>query len=119
MSVKIPADVLAAMTEIARQFGRHGGKTAAKNMTAEEIGASEEGGSRVDGKADRATPRAGTCSQSGQARVSRGCPKGGHSHTANCTGPWQRVFCTVTVGVDDVEVDDSTTGLMWIGQIGS
>jgi hypothetical protein len=36
MSVKIPADVRAAMAEIARKFGRQGGKTAAKNMTPEQ-----------------------------------------------------------------------------------
>jgi hypothetical protein len=36
MSVKIPAEVRAAMTEIARKFGRQGGKKAAKNMTPEE-----------------------------------------------------------------------------------
>lgn len=36
MSVKIPADVRAAMTEIAREFGRQGGKKAARNSTPEE-----------------------------------------------------------------------------------
>ena len=36
MSVKIPADVRAAMTEIAREFGRQGGKKAAGNSTPEE-----------------------------------------------------------------------------------
>ena len=34
--MKIPPEVRAAMTEIARQFGRQGGKKAAKNMTPEE-----------------------------------------------------------------------------------
>ena len=34
--MKIPAEVRAAMTEIARTFGRQGGKKAAKNMTPEE-----------------------------------------------------------------------------------
>ncbi len=34
--MKIPASLRAAMTEIARKFGRQGGKTAAKNMTREE-----------------------------------------------------------------------------------
>ena len=34
--MKIPADVRAAMTEIARKFGRQGGKIAAGNMTPEE-----------------------------------------------------------------------------------
>ncbi len=35
MSLKIPPDVRAAMAEIARQFGKQGGKKAAKNMTPE------------------------------------------------------------------------------------
>ena len=34
--MKIPADVRAAMTEIARKFGRQGGKKAAQNSTPEE-----------------------------------------------------------------------------------
>ena len=34
--MKIPPEVRAAMTEIARTFGRQGGKTAAKNMTPEQ-----------------------------------------------------------------------------------
>jgi len=36
MSLKIPAEVRAAMTEIARRFGRQGGKKAAANSTPEE-----------------------------------------------------------------------------------
>ena len=36
MSIKIPADVRAAMTEIARKFGSQGGKASAKNLTAAE-----------------------------------------------------------------------------------
>jgi hypothetical protein len=36
MSIRIPADVKAAMAEIARKTGALGGKTAAKNMTPEE-----------------------------------------------------------------------------------
>jgi hypothetical protein len=36
MSVKITADVRAAMTEIAREFGRQGGRKAARNSTPEE-----------------------------------------------------------------------------------
>ena len=36
MAVKIPTEVLAAMKEIARKTGAQGGRTAAKNMTAEE-----------------------------------------------------------------------------------
>jgi len=35
MSVKIPAEVRAAMTEIAREFGRQGGKKAARMSTPE------------------------------------------------------------------------------------
>jgi hypothetical protein len=34
--MKIPPEIQAAMTELARKFGREGGKTAARNMTAEE-----------------------------------------------------------------------------------
>jgi hypothetical protein len=36
MGIKIPPEVRAAMTEIARTFGRQGGKKAAKNMTPEQ-----------------------------------------------------------------------------------
>jgi hypothetical protein len=36
MGMKIPPEVRAAMTEIARTFGRQGGKKAANNMTPEE-----------------------------------------------------------------------------------
>jgi hypothetical protein len=36
MSIRIPAEVRAAMAEIARKTGALGGKTAARNMTAEE-----------------------------------------------------------------------------------
>ena len=36
MRVKIPANVRAALTEIARMFGRQGGKASARNMTPEE-----------------------------------------------------------------------------------
>ena len=36
MRVKIPAAVRAAMTEIAREFGRQGGKKAARSSTPEE-----------------------------------------------------------------------------------
>ena len=34
--MRIPPEIRAAMTEIARKFGRQGGKKAAQNMTAEE-----------------------------------------------------------------------------------
>ena len=34
--MKIPADVRAAMAEIARAYGRQGGKASAKNLTPEE-----------------------------------------------------------------------------------
>ena len=36
MGIKIPAEVRAAMTEIARKFGKQGGKKAAQNMTPEQ-----------------------------------------------------------------------------------
>ena len=36
MSAKIPPEILAAMQEISRRFGKQGGKIAAKNMTPEE-----------------------------------------------------------------------------------
>jgi hypothetical protein len=36
MGIKISPEVRAAMTEIARKFGRKGGKAAAKNMTPAE-----------------------------------------------------------------------------------
>jgi hypothetical protein len=36
MSLKIPAAVRAAMAEIARKFGKQGGKKAAQNMTPQE-----------------------------------------------------------------------------------
>jgi hypothetical protein len=36
MKIRIPAEVRKAMTEIARRFGRLGGKTAARNMTPQE-----------------------------------------------------------------------------------
>ena len=36
MGMKISPEVRAAMTEIARTFGRQGGKKAAKNMTPEQ-----------------------------------------------------------------------------------
>jgi hypothetical protein len=36
MSVKIPAHIREAMAEIAREFGRQGGKKAARNSTPEE-----------------------------------------------------------------------------------
>ena len=36
MSVKIPPEVRAAMTEIARKFGSQGGKISAKNLSPEE-----------------------------------------------------------------------------------
>jgi hypothetical protein len=36
MGTRIPSDVLAAMRAIARKTGALGGRTAAKNMTAEE-----------------------------------------------------------------------------------
>lgn len=63
MTIKIPAEVRAAMTEIARQFGRQGGKTAAKNMTPEERSARAK-------KASDAAARNRTAE-----RLTRGCAK--------------------------------------------
>jgi len=50
MGIKIPADVRAAMTEVARQFGRQGGKTAAKNMTPAERTARAKKAAKVAGQ---------------------------------------------------------------------
>jgi hypothetical protein len=36
MGIRISAEVRAAMAEVARKFGKQGGKAAAKNMTPEE-----------------------------------------------------------------------------------
>jgi hypothetical protein len=36
MSIKIPAELRAAMSEVYRSLGKKGGKTAARNMTAEQ-----------------------------------------------------------------------------------
>jgi len=36
MAVRVTAEIRAAMAEIARQFGRQGGKKAARNSTPEE-----------------------------------------------------------------------------------
>ncbi len=36
MGIRIPADIRAAMAEVARKFGKQGGKKAAQNMTPEE-----------------------------------------------------------------------------------
>jgi hypothetical protein len=47
MSIRIPAEVRAAMAEIARKFGRQGGKTAAQNMTAEERSSRAKKASKV------------------------------------------------------------------------
>jgi hypothetical protein len=50
MGVKIPADVLAAMREIARKTGALGGRTAAKNMTPEERSARAKKASQAAAK---------------------------------------------------------------------
>ena len=47
MSSKIPPEVLAAMQEISRRFGKQGGKIAAKNMTPEERTARAKKAARV------------------------------------------------------------------------
>ena len=47
VSTKIPGDVLAAMTEIARKFGSQGGKKAARNMTPEERSARAKKAAKV------------------------------------------------------------------------
>jgi hypothetical protein len=70
MSVKIPADVRAAMTEIAREYGRQGGKKAARNSTPEERSARARIASlaaarkrtekRLAGEAKRATRKVAT-----------------------------------------------------------
>jgi hypothetical protein len=51
MSVEIPADVRAAMTEIAREFGRQGGMKAARNSTPEERSARAKKASDAAAKA--------------------------------------------------------------------
>ena len=48
--MKIPADVLAAMREIARKTGALGGRTAAKNMTPEERSARAKKASQAAAK---------------------------------------------------------------------
>jgi hypothetical protein len=50
MSLRIPPEVRAAMAEIARKFGRQGGKTAAKNMTPEERTARAKKAAKVAGE---------------------------------------------------------------------
>jgi len=47
MGIQIPAEVRAAMTAIARKFGKQGGKIAAKNMTPEERKARAKKASRA------------------------------------------------------------------------
>jgi hypothetical protein len=50
MAFKIPAKVREAMTEIARKFGREGGKKAARNATPEERSARAKKASMVAAK---------------------------------------------------------------------
>ena len=47
MSIKIPAAVRAAMTEVARKFGKQGGKKAAQNMTPEQRTARAKNAAKV------------------------------------------------------------------------
>ena len=47
MSAKIPPEIRAAMTEIARKFGSQGGKKAAQNMTPEERSARAKKAAKV------------------------------------------------------------------------
>lgn len=69
MSVNIPTDVRAAMTEIARKFGKQGGKKAAKNMTAEERVARAK-------KASQAAAKRRTEQRIARERAERGRTKG-------------------------------------------
>src|SRR5262249_25494678 len=55
MSIQIPREIRAAMSEVVRQFGRQGGKTAARNMTPEERSA----------RAKKSIPRSGPQAHSG------------------------------------------------------
>ena len=50
MSLKIPPEVRAAMAEIARKFGKQGGKKAAQNMTPEERTARAKKAAKVAGE---------------------------------------------------------------------
>jgi hypothetical protein len=50
MGLKIPPEVRAAMAEIARKFGRQGGKAAAQNMTPEERTARAKKAAKVAGE---------------------------------------------------------------------
>jgi hypothetical protein len=50
MSLKIPPEVRAAIAEIARKFGRQGGKAAAQNMTSEERTARAKKAAKVAGE---------------------------------------------------------------------
>jgi hypothetical protein len=49
-AMKIPASLRAAMTEIARRFGRQGGKKAAQNMTPEERSARAKKAAKASGE---------------------------------------------------------------------
>jgi hypothetical protein len=69
MGMKIPPEVRAAMTEIARTFGRQGGKKAAKNMTPEERSARAK-------KASEAAARKRTAERLERERAARPTKKG-------------------------------------------
>ncbi|MGD0771508.1 MAG: hypothetical protein ABSC05_01670 [Candidatus Solibacter sp.] len=68
MSVRIPAEVRAAMTEISRKFGKLGGKTAAQNMTTEERAARAK-------KASDAAARKRTAQRLAKERGAKGSAK--------------------------------------------
>jgi hypothetical protein len=70
MSAKIPADVRAAMAEIARKFGRQGGKTSAKNMTPEERSARAK-------KASEAAAKKRTADRLARERAAKRTPERG------------------------------------------
>jgi hypothetical protein len=68
MGIRIPADVRAAMQEIARKTGALGGKTAAKNMTAEQRAARAK-------KASEAAARKRTAERMARERAARAQPR--------------------------------------------
>jgi hypothetical protein len=76
MGVKIPAEVLAAMREVSRKFGKLGGKKAAENMTPEERSARAKRASEAAARKrtaerlarERATKRAASGIKRGRTR---------------------------------------------------
>jgi hypothetical protein len=69
MSIKISAEVRAAMTEVARKFGKLGGKKAAQQMTPEERVARAK-------KASKAAAKKRTEKRLAAVRSKRGKKKG-------------------------------------------